>query len=106
DRKQGEADRGEGYPAPLAASQAEAEVALGEHGEEDEAAGDHGLDDGERRERHRADVQDPGDDRHEHADREEPLAPEVDAAAQRMAPRDVGSRAGSAVLAEEADVRG
>ena len=51
-------------PDPLAASESQAEEALGEDGQEHEPAREHGLHDRQRRQRERADVKPPGSHRH------------------------------------------
>ena len=56
--------RGDRHADPLSSSELKAEETLGEHGEEDEPAGEDCLHDRQRRERERADVQEPGHDRH------------------------------------------
>ena len=96
---------GEADSRPLAVAELEAEDAVGEHGEEHQPAGDHGLDERERRERERGHVEDPGAERHEHADREPLALVEADRAAQRVAHGHVRSSAGAAVLQQEAEVR-
>jgi hypothetical protein len=57
-------------PEPLTRADLEAEHALREHGQEHDAGGQHGLDDGQRREREGEDVQDPGAGGDRHADGE------------------------------------
>jgi len=106
DREEHEAERGESDARPLARADGVAEPALREHREEHEPAGDHGLDDRQGRERQGGDVESPRADGDEHADGE-PLGPEQpDRAGDRMLHADVRSRAGAAVLQEEAHVRG
>ncbi len=105
-REEHEAEGGEADAGPLAEADGAAEPALGDDGEEDEATGDHCLDEREGREGEGADVEDPRPEGHEHADRE-PLGPEqAHSAANRMAQADVGGRARTAMLQQEAEVRG
>ena len=75
---------------PLAAAESEAEVTLGEDGQEHEAAREDGLDDRQRRQRERADVKPPGAERHDPADREPPRAKEPGRALQRVPDLDLG----------------
>jgi hypothetical protein len=77
---------------------------LGDHGEEDEPAGEDCLHDRQRRERERADVKAPGEDRHDPPDREPPGAEEIGGGAQRMAYADRRSENRAAVLEQEGDV--
>ena len=63
-----EAERGEADARPLARADRVAEPALRQHGEEHEPAGDYRLDDRERRHGERGHVEDPRDQRHQHAD--------------------------------------
>ena len=80
-------------PAPLAGADLEAEHALGEDREDHDAGGEHGLDDGQRREGERGDVQDPGPGGDGHADGEPPARksfPTLDR------PADVDARAAQA----------
>ena len=58
---------------PLAHADLEAEDPLGHHGQDHDAGREHGLDDGQRGERERGDVEQPRDGGDAHADRE-PLA--------------------------------
>ena len=83
-----------------------AEESLREHCEKDEPTGEHCLHDRQRRERERADVQNPRHDRHGQADREPPGAKEAGGAAQRMADPDRGGGHRAAVLEEKGAVRG
>jgi hypothetical protein len=55
DRYHGQPGRRDDHAGPLPAAEPEAEVALGEHGEEHQTAREHGLHDRQRRERKRAD---------------------------------------------------
>ena len=86
-------------------SDLEAEDALGQHGEHHDAGGEHGLDDRQRRERHRRDVQDPGPDRDGHADREPLLREQRPDAEPRPADVDLRGLTGAAVLVQEAELR-
>jgi len=89
----------------LPASEVKAEVAFGEHGEEDQSAREHGLHDRQRRQRERADVKPPGANRHDPADGEPPGAEEVGGASQRV-PTAYGWRQDRPPLLEqEGDVR-
>jgi hypothetical protein len=69
--------RGDRHTDPLPSLELEAEVPLCEHGEQDEPAGEDRLNDREWRERDRANVQQPGDDRHDPPDREPSGAKEI-----------------------------
>jgi hypothetical protein len=89
----------------LSSSEVKAEEALGEHGEEDEPAGEDRLHDRQRRERERAAVQTPGDDRHDPAEQEPPRAKETGGAAQRMADPDRRGEHRAAVFEQEGEVR-
>ena len=82
-----------------------AEEALGEHGEEDEPAGQHRLHDRQRRKRERTDVQTPGHDRHDPADQEPPGAKQTDGAAQQMADLDRRGDHRAALLEQKGEVR-
>jgi hypothetical protein len=63
---------------------AEAEVPHGEHGEEHKSAGDDGLHDRQGRERERADVHAPSQDRDHPPDREPSGGGQIDRAPQRV----------------------
>ena len=76
----------------------EAEPALGENREEDEAAGDDRLYERERRERHGAHVEAPCAEGDEHAEREPLGAEQAHCAGHGMAEADVRRRASSAML--------
>ena len=76
DDEQQQAERGHADADPLADADLEAEDALGQHGEDHDAGGEHGLDDRQRREGERGDVEDPGADGDGHADGEPPAAEE------------------------------
>jgi hypothetical protein len=91
---------------PLSPSEVKAEEPLGEHGEEDEAAGEDRLHDRQRRERGRAGVQTPGHDRHDPADQEPSGAKQSAGAAQRMAGQDRRGEHRAAVLEQEGEVGG
>ena len=89
-RQQGERDRHQADPDPLATPQLEAEEALGEHRQEDEASGEHRLADRDRGKRERGHVQRERYRRHAPADAP-PLGPkEIDCAAQGMPHVDIG----------------
>ena len=98
--------RGDRDADPLSPSEVKAEEALGEHGEEDEPAGEDRLHDRQRRERERADVQTPGHDRHDPADQEPPGAKQTDGAAQRMADLDRRGEHRAALLEQKGEVGG
>ena len=90
--------RRDDHADPLAASEPEAEEALGEDGEEHQPAREDGLHDRQRRQGERADVEHPGADRDRPADREPLGAEEVDGASQRvpdLARRAQGPRRGA-----------
>jgi hypothetical protein len=105
DGQQRQADGGAADAGPLARTDVAAEPALGEQRQEDQAAGDDRLDDRQRRERQRGDVEKPGDERHAHADREPLRAEQRDGAGQRVAQGDVGGGHRPAMLEQEAEVR-
>jgi hypothetical protein len=98
--------RGDRHADPLPPSEVKAEEALGEDGKEDEPAGEHRLHDRQRRERERTDVQKPGHDRHDPADREPFGAKQTGGAAQRMADPDRRGEHGAAVLEQKGEVGG
>jgi hypothetical protein len=98
--------RGDRQADPLSPSEAKAEEALGEHGEEDEPAGEDRLHDRQRRERERTDVQTPGEDRHDPADQEPSGAKETGGAAQRMADPDRRGEHRAAVFEQKGEVGG
>jgi hypothetical protein len=81
----------EADPDPLATAELEAEEALGEHRQEDEAAREHRLADRDRGKGERDDVQGERRSRHAPADAPPLRAKEIDRAAQRMAHVDVGA---------------
>ena len=104
--EQDQADGGHGHADPLAAADLEAEEAVGQRGEDDDAGRQHGLDDRERREGERGDVQQPGAERDAHADGE-PLGREEGLdGLQRMADVHVRSGVRAPVLVEKAKLRG
>ncbi len=90
---------------PLAASEGEAEKALGKHGEEDEPGREHGLDDRQRRPREGADMKPPGGDRHHPAQSEPPGAKEGSRASQRVPHPHHWRQDRAALLEQEGDVR-
>jgi hypothetical protein len=98
--------RGDRDADPLPPTQVKAEEALGEHGEEDEPAGQDRLHDRQRRQRERTDVQTPGHDRHDPADQEPPGAKETDGAAQWMSNLDRRGDHRAALLEQEGEVGG
>ena len=75
-------DRRDQQADPLPSSEVKAEVAFGEHGEEDQSARQHGLHDRQRRQRERADVKPPGANRNDPTQREPLGAEEVGGASQ------------------------
>ena len=106
DRQQDEPDERQREAPPLALADLEAEEAVGHDGEQHEAARQHDLDDRQRRQRDRADVQDPREEADEHADREPALAPQRAGRPQRVPDVDITRAASSAVLVQERQVRG
>ena len=106
DGEKRQAECGEPDPDPLAAAEVEAEDALRENREEDEAACHHGLDDRERRQGHREDVESPRARRDEHAEGEVAVTEEVGGAAAGVLPVDRRRGRGSPVLVEKAQVGG
>ena len=97
--------RRDDHADPLAASEPEAEEALGEDGEEDQPAGEDGLHDRQRRQRERADVKPPGADRHHPAHREPLGAKEVGGASQRVPDAHGRRQDRAAVLEQKGDAR-
>jgi hypothetical protein len=96
---------GDDHAGPLAASEPEAEEALGEDREEDQPPREDGLHDREWRQGERADVKHPGADRHRPADREPPRAEEVGRASQRVPDAHGGREDRAAVLEQKCDAR-
>ena len=105
DHEEEEAAGGHADADPLAHADLEAEHPLGQHGEHDDAGGEHGLDDRHRGEGEGGDVEEPGAGGDGHADREPLGLEEVAAGAQRMAHVDLRRLVGAAVLVEEAQLR-
>ena len=103
DDEQQQAARGHRDAEPLAQADLEAEHPLGEHGEDHDAGGEHGLHDRQRREGQRGDVEDPGAERDGHAERE-PLERTARGRPQRMADVDGGCLVRTPVLVEEAEL--
>ena len=106
--RDGEEDQAGGSEAetrPLATPDLEAEEAVGHHGDEDDAAGEHDLHDGHRRQRQRGDVEAPGAGRDDHAEREPLGGVQRAGRAERVADVDRRGLAGTAVLEEEPEVR-
>ncbi len=103
--QQDERDSHHAHAQPLTPAQAESEVSLGEHGEQDESAGQHRLGQRQREQRQRRDVRDERDDGDGPPDGPPLRVKEIDRAAQRMAGVDVRCRDGPPVLEEEAQVR-
>jgi hypothetical protein len=89
-------------PTHLSPSEPKAEETLGEHGQEDDPAGQDRLHDRHRRQRERADMQTPGHDRHDPADQEPSGVKQTDRAAQRMAHQDRRGQHRAAVLEQNA----
>ena len=87
---------------PLARTDLEAEDPLGQHGEHDDAGREHGLDDRQRGEHQRGDVEQPRGEGDAHADRE-PL--ELNSAARAATDVDRRRGVGAAVLVQEAELR-
>ena len=85
DGQEGEPGGGEPEAEPLAAVEPVAEVALGREGDQHQAPGDHGLDQRQRGDRHRGDVEDPGDRGDREADRP-PAGPKQGREALQRAP--------------------
>ena len=96
-RRQPEAD-------PLPAADSHAEDALGHDREQHHPAGQHRLNDRQRHDRHRGDVEDPGAAGDHHPDGEPAGGVQLARGAERPAHVDRGRRAGATVLVEEADV--
>ena len=101
-----ESGRGDRDADPLSPSEAEAEEALGEHGEEDEPAGEDCLHDRQWGKRERAEVKTPGHDRHHPADQEPSRAEQADGAAQRMANQDRRGEHRAALFEQEGEIGG
>jgi hypothetical protein len=101
DRQSGCGDR---HADPLPLPEAKAEEPLGEHGEEDEPAGEDRLHDRQRRERESADVQAPGEDRHDPSDGKPSRGKETGGAADRVADLDRRGEHRAAVLEQKGDV--
>ena len=95
---------GERDADPLAAGDAQAERPLGHHGEQDDASGEHRLNDRQRCDRHRRDVEDPRAGGDHHAEREQLGGEQRPGGAQRVADIDRRGRARATVLVQEADV--
>jgi hypothetical protein len=90
---------------PLPAAEVKAEVALGEHGEEDESAREHGLHARQLRERECTDMERPGADRHRPAHREPLGGEQAGGASQRVCGADRRCQDRPALLQQEGDVR-
>jgi hypothetical protein len=84
----------------------EAEHALGQHGQDDEAPGDHRLRERQRRQRERADVKHPAHDGDRPADRPPPGSKQLGGAAYRRTQAHRGRGDGAAMLPQEREVRG
>jgi hypothetical protein len=97
--------RRDDHASPLAASELEAEEALGEDGEEHQPAREDGLHNRQWRQGERADVKQPRADRHNPADREPPGAEEIDRASQRVADPHGRRQDCAAVLEQKRDAR-
>jgi hypothetical protein len=100
-----EADGREGQAPPLPAADLVSEDAIGHDGNEHDAARQDDLDDRQRGERDRRDVQRPRGAADAHADREPLRAPQTLRRPQRVANVDGGRLAATAVLEEEPEVR-
>ena len=105
DRDHGEPSRRDDHSGPLPASKLKAEVALGEHREEDQPAREHGLHDRQRRERERAYMEPPRCNRHRPPQRERTTAEQARSAAQRMTGPHGRCQYRPALLEEEPDIR-
>ncbi len=106
EREQREPDERHAEAPPLPLADLEAEQSIGHDREQHEPARQHDLHDRQRRQRHRADVQDPGDQADEHPNRKPALTPERAGRAERMTDVDVARVAGTAMLVEERQVGG
>jgi hypothetical protein len=106
DDEEDQAQRREGEAPPLTRRGLQAEHAVGHHGEHRDAAGEDGLDDGERGEADRRDVQHPGAGAEEHADGEPLRRPQRPGGAERVLDVHRARLARAAVLEEERHVRG
>src|SRR5215216_3278536 len=91
---------------PLASAELEAEEALGEHGEYDETAGDHGLSQRQRRERERPHVERPTHHRDRPADRPPLRSEELRRTLERPAHVDCWRRDRAAMLPQKSKVGG
>ena len=105
DGQEAESHGREAEAEPLALGEPMAEVTGRRIGDQDEAAGDHALNQGERSDGHRGDVQDPGDGRDGEADRPPARREEGQHAAERRLDVDLRRLTGAAVLAEHPQVR-
>ena len=105
DGQEREPGGGEPEAEPLAAVEPVTEVALGREGDQHQAPRDHGLDQRQRGDRHRGDVEHPGDrgDREAHRP---PSGPKQGREALQGAPEpDLRRLAGAAMLEEHREVR-
>ena len=106
DHEQQQAERGHGDADPLAHADLEAEDPLGHDGEDHDAGGEHGLDDRQRGEGERGDVEDPGAGGDGHADREPLARVQLLRRTERMTDVDRGRLVGTLVLVEKAQLCG
>jgi hypothetical protein len=102
--EQHQTERRQTDAGPLAGADVEPEEPLSEHREEDEPTRDHSLDERQRRHGQRGDVEGPGQQRHEHAEREPLGAEQPDRARQWVLERHVWRGVRAAVLEQEARV--
>jgi hypothetical protein len=96
--------RGHRKAPPLAAPDAHPEQPVGHHGDQRDAAGQHGLDHRHRCKRQSGHVQHPREAADAHPDREPLRSPERDGGAQRVPDVDRGAGTCAAVLEEEREV--
>ena len=92
-------------PSHCAAAEAVVEIALRRKRDQHQPAGDHGLDERQRRDRHRGDVEHPGDGGDREAHGPPARAEQCPGAAIRAPQRDLRRLARPAVLAEHREVR-
>ena len=100
-----QADGRDEHPDPLTASESQAEVALGEDGQENEPSCEDRLHDRKRSEGEGGDVKPPSSNRHEPADREPAGAEEAGGAPQGMVHDNRRREDGAAMLEQERDAR-
>ena len=103
--EQRQAGGGHDHADPLARADLAAEQPLAEHREHHDAGRERHLDERERREGERRDVQDPGAGRDRHAENEPARAEQAADALQRRAQLDARRQRRAAVLAQEPELR-